>query len=288
MESQLKGGKATSRSRLFAENGAWRYCGELTDAAYIDTVLAPHSSWKLSDQGVIIYDTQTALDDSSQLYRPRTNEYIFLPEIDRFLHGGLGIAARAHLTPGLPQCDGSNWRVRCSRESGGFVQSVDFKGRWDETLGRGFVESSTIAQSDGRPETVGCREEFLSWELDAEHHRWIAREVRRFDHRGRHWRTSRLEALLPMPPGGFSSLVAIPTAGRDDPIRGSVNFTTIADYRSGELTHTEPDGKVTTRALPAPAPSQSRNAVQKIGWSLLAAIGGFALIVVLRRRVKPG
>lgn len=157
-----------------------------------------------------------------------------------------------------------------------------FFGRWDEHLGRGFVERIEFRSTADpkRPQTNVTLIE--GWTFDETCSRWIAASTTMFNGEGVPIYRIQFDDVLPFDKDSFAELLKVPAldAGATDPIRGNITASSVVDYRNNAWQQRSPDGSLSEIA---PVQDSSTDMVTIAGRVILVLVGGIVLLVVLRR-----
>jgi hypothetical protein len=161
--------------------------------------------------------------------------YVFWPEINRMMFGGLSDGVISGIKRDALRWDGSKWRVTLwwgeSRDRAKLTTEVS--GRWDEQLERGFVESEKITSNTVRPDSVGSGAVYKDWRFVPEIQRWVAGRTEEHAADGRLERVIAFEGASAGERGDFALVTALPDAEAADPIRGDTTFLQLVDFRRG-------------------------------------------------------
>ncbi|MCC6428457.1 MAG: hypothetical protein IT435_16765 [Phycisphaerales bacterium] len=256
--------------------GRWRSCLSHTDA-YWDTVMSPDGAWQLSAQSLEIFPAD---DPASSPATKRRS--ILIPQISRFLYGGLGIAATSNLTfTGFELLPGDKWRA-IGRLADNAISPYAhvFEGTWDSARNRGFVERATVYHQ-GYPGPAVEHERYAGWEYSQDMERWLAHRIERFNSANRLVRTFEIESVRKNP-APLEQIIQVPRMDGRDVVRGELRVLQIADHRTKSYIKKNEDGSLTYGFITA-----SRAAAASwwkwIGWATLAVIGVITLFVARRK-----
>lgn len=230
----------TGEFRLFLAGEAWRFCESLPNGEYIDRARTPTQPRQLSSKSLVLFDPR---DAGVQGRSVDGQEFTFMPMVGELLFGALNLGRISRISLQPPRIDGNRWRAiarSAAAPNPSAVFAVEYAGRWDDDLGRGFVDEFTIIEHGSRPEVVGERRLFRDWAFHPIARMWIAARSDRYLASGKLSRTLELISVDPLPPGGFAAIAAPPAVDGTDPIRGAVTFTSVVDHREGSFSHREP------------------------------------------------
>gem|GEM_PF-7106162 len=133
---------------------------------------------------------------------------------------------------------------------------------------------------------VGIRWSFSDWAASAEIGFEIANDTREFDGAGALVSRVLIRNVRPIEAQEFATLVAMPSIGGADPIRGSIGDRVVKDSRAGEPTYTTyKDGSPVKTIAKAELPAEkSRQRLIVIGWIVGSALlVGFVALAIQRR-----
>lgn len=275
----------TGEFRLFLAGEAWRFCESLPNGEYIDRARTPTQPWQLSSRSLVLFDPR---DAGVQGRSVDGQEFTFMPMVGELLFGALNLGRISRISLQPPRIDGNRWRAiaRSAAAPGPkAVFAVEYAGRWNDDLGRGFVDEFTIIEHGSRPEVVGERRLFRDWAFHPIARMWIAARSDRYLASGKLTRTLELISVDPLPPGGFAAIAAPPAVNGADPIRGSFTFTSIVDHRESSFSQREPDtGSWQHSSLPTPPRASPGGWLRILGWSVLVAASALLAFLIVRRR----
>ncbi len=279
----------------------WRYNIDLPTGGYIDTVLTPTRPWRLSTKQLNLIDpAKVDSMDPSQMLTGKFREV--LPSLGRLLSGGFQAGRISKITPGAVRVEGDRWTMVASRENPPTEKLhlvMEYTGRWDESVRRGFVDEAKILENGYNPRSVGVREVYSGWKLCSLSNWWIAERVDHIQPDGKLFRSAILEEVRAEPQGGFEAVITPPAFDGSDPVRGPSTFESILDWKGGTLqskTETGAVGEPEPVPLPGPeghnvATSGSRTAasgggrLRTVGWVALGV--GIAGVVWMKLRRAP-
>jgi len=259
---------------------AWRINMTMADGNWWDKTWAPRRAWSLTPRALVISDPRLGTSATEPIV---TNRSAFMPQLTLLLHGGLGLARTMGLTERAPvEASDEDWSF--TAETGGPVppeerMRVRFSGRWDASLGRGFVEDVRVVQS---PSNARSRWRIEGWALDEAIGRHVASRV--------HYTAPGFDRLIIYegsqadPPGGFAALTALPEPGGSDVIRGEIDPPAVQDLRSGETRVRDAAGRITVTKNDGQPQLARRTPWRWIGIVLLAAVVITVVLAARRRR----
>lgn len=283
-EERLRGKPTSMPRRLWSHGpGQWRWNTDLPTGEFIDTVVMPKQAWSQSSAAIAIVDPRDGYPMG--VGWPR-QENTFWPELAHLLFGGLSVAGLPGVHPRPVALDGESWRVEVilgDTENASQSVALEYQGRWDAGVGRGFVERLEVVANGFDPSSVGETTLYHDWEWNREIGRWVARQVEFFKPGGRADRVLVFEAASLGAPGEFDRVTALPGESTPDPVRGSIDYAQITDYRKGVVASVGPDGTVHEKSLPQAAAGMRRDGWYRVaGW----VAGGCVVLAVLAAFVR--
>lgn len=267
--------------RLFSGGeGRWRWCLSYPDS-YWDTAICPQGAWLLTAKSIRVF---TPDDPASHAAKKRLS--MLIPQISRFLHGGLGIAKTSNLQfARFESLSNGRWRaIGTLADKPSTSYAHVFEGRWDQALGRGFVEVATVYHN-GYPGPIVERERYSDWKYSDDTERWIAHRIERHDHRGMLGRTFEVESIAanPLP---LEQLIAVPEMNGNDAIRGPLKVAEVADLRTSQYTALDEDGAFTHGFITPADGTPPTSAWRLAGWGTLATLPVAVLFVARKRMTR--
>lgn len=269
------GGDVTHYQLAYADSGLWRVSRSLEyepEMPFWDTALRDGLVWGLTEQQFTVVEADRE-SEANRSYAKRGIETV-RSAWGRFAFGNFAFGWFASSTPELVRSEGTRWAARAINEAGVICE---WRGRWDEELERGFVESAEfIGRTEGTL-TSGSEWTFQDWRYWEDAGVWLAGRVERTSDQ-RPYAAFEVLGVSPSTRDAVAELAAMPDLAGEDPLRGKILVSRVNDYR---LAESEVRWLDPSRELVATAPvqmSDSRGAVvlRWFGWAvLLVLLGAF-------------
>lgn len=202
----------------------WRlsqdFVGDSRLIAYLDHVLTPEYAWKLTPSWLVLLDPKQPWPEGHLIHAVGGRA---ASEVSLMLTGGLHLAKAWKTEPGDILQEQGRWTCRFRSPSG--TESMEFEGRWDPVVERGFVEGLRVNTASKR--SVVYR--FNGWHFQPAAERWIARSVEYDDGRLRY--LLELDKVWVEPREVFDNFLKTPDFGAVDGIRGVLQIQSLTDFR---------------------------------------------------------
>ncbi|HEX8875513.1 MAG TPA: hypothetical protein VF777_02110 [Phycisphaerales bacterium] len=255
------------------------------DGSWIEQAADRGVAWTLSESGqLLLRDKDSGENYTSTFLAFQTTA---MPALRDFVFGGIGEQTTWNEVIDSVQVTGNSWRVRCVRTSPENERFfVDFKGTWDDTASRGFVQERLLIDAV-KPNEFAVRTRFEKWTSSDCFGRPVASQVFTensdpdFGNYSRQWVSCEV-----VPAQRAAEIVAVPRLNSVDPLRGNLQLRTIYDVRPSKaaVSRVLPDGTAEPiRKLPA-SYQASDSVLQTVGWVVLAVSVIAFLAVRLSRR----
>lgn len=250
--------------------------------SYVDHAWNGDLIWQLSGDALVMVSADAAPSGRDfASFRDSAQRHI-----DALLRGGLGFRADASTGPTISNVsvEGADWSATLEGVTrNGSRVALEFQGRWNASLGRGFVELQRLIDSPVA-EAIGESARFLSWQAVGESDLWIAGRVEYRVASGTLDQALEFREAEPYDEGRLDELTRLPSPTGDDAIRGPLTIRTVSDYRPGRLVeHTYEDAvPVGSRSLRTV--SQEAEDYRRLGWIAAVLLGCFLAAVALHRR----
>jgi hypothetical protein len=284
-EERLRGTPTIQRFVVYsAGDDRWRCCLDL-GGVWIDSAVNRGLGWTLSRDDLNIF---SLADDRQEGRDPRSERNLFATPLSRLMDGGFGECARGGLLPGPMEVRGDRWTFRAATpplsEGAAPAFQVVFSGRWDEGLERGFVDELNMMMEPIYRDGFGSSIRFANWQVDPELGVWIAGSVESRFPDGRLDARYVFDGAAAIGEGGIDAILALPTPGSVDPVRGPATFRSIFDHRDASVKILRDGVPVPAGTInPAPGASSTRDRwLRPVGWFLFGSC--LCLYVWLRLR----
>lgn len=201
------GGDTTVYTIAYGGPGRWRVSRSIEyddQLPYWDTAAHDGIAWGLTAAQLTVVEAD-AEGRVNRNYVDRGLETI-ASAWTRFAFGNFAFGWFSESEPELVEFDGERWVARAVNRAGVIGE---WRGRWDESLGRGFVESvEFVGRTDGEP-TSGSEWVFGDWRYWEQTDAWLATRVERTSQSRPHSSYSLLE-VAPVSDRELSELCALP------------------------------------------------------------------------------
>lgn len=273
------------RTCIFSDGAGWRYSFDSSSRSFIDAALTGSQAWQLTQDSLSLADPLAARDHQNPQTWIAGHESVFVLELGSLLHGGFSMGRVSQVVPGPIHVRDNRWSFEAAAPQmdgdGRPLFAVEFKGRWDDSAQRGFVESCIITRHTDKKH-LGSTTRYVDWKLAPELGLWVASRAEEVDPKGKVWRAIVFDGVLETRKS-FVELTQAPSPGWADPLRPLPNLTAVADYRTGTLTRTREDGTEDSVALPGVERQASLGWIKAAGW-ILAVVCVVATAVWIRLR----
>jgi hypothetical protein len=208
-------------------------------------------------------------------------EQFALSRVRSFLFGGLEYATTKGRKWRNVEVDGLTWSAEAA---GDFPVRMRYSGYWDPAYSRGFVEESQeVREGADAPQRIT---RFKDWRYNEALGQFAAHHVEFVGSEGTP--RGRIEFLRaePFTEAEFEALVALPSLGGEDPIRGPYEYGYVEDFRPSVPIATRYTAEGTQQS-PVPGTGAARARLRNIGWIALPILVA-ALLGVRMMRTRQG
>jgi hypothetical protein len=275
-------GESKRRIRLLIHDGRWRV--SIDDGEHkIDYGRDGDAAWQLTPHDLSISRAVGAspkIDYASM-------ESSFVVDLSSLLTGGVG---GVEIIPGEkkpPVLTGGAWTWQWSADPNRLPgREVILSGSWNSQLARGNVERTSIWMIEGNSRREAMRVVAKEWRTDPILE-WICVRAVEYGDDGLADRELRLISFQSVDPLAVDAAAKVPALSGDDPLRGTLAYSTIADHRrEGTIAQVKDGEVVDTRPL-SEAPERVRyDNLERGGWILAGSIVVCLLLIRLRRASK--
>ncbi len=255
--------------------------GSAGSLTYDDSVATPGFAWGLGPYGLRVEGATSSKPRGASV---RSVGPPMIAELRRVLAANTEILLRSNAALAISSATDAGWNASSRGVLNGREWEFQASGIWSPD--RSGVRLSELRCNVVGDRSVGIRWLFAEWKYNSEIGFEIPTDVREFDGVGKP--VSRVSFLRSgaIDPKEFASLIAIPSVGATDPIRGAIGDRVVEDSRSGESTYTTyKDGIAAATVVQSDLPAErSRRRLITIGWIVGGSLCvGFVALAIVRR-----
>lgn len=264
--------------------GEFRFSESDPAGVNVDYVRTSTHAWRMMPKTLTIgpADANEATPDEARIGNIAS---VFYPELRTQMSGYLQLAADRGLVISSLQREGSRWVAMLSTppESSSPKTDVRCEIEWNEDANRGFIIENKLLRSEGQPAFEGEKWKFEGWKHDPTWNRWVAGKSTYFASNGKAQRSFVWKGSRPSS-SSFETLTDVPAADAVDPLRGSVRFTSILDFRANRVSTIDPQSReARSQDMPSDMVQQGSSSMWRwLGW--VSLLGCTATVIYLRSR----
>ena len=225
-------------------------------------------NWRLFEDNVVL---DTPGSPVVQSIEASLNHLVSL-----FLYGGLNNGSSG--TVGEVTIRGDRWTIGAAHERG---VEWTYEGHWNTEHDRGFVRRLEMRAGGDRPPRIW---EFKEYKIDPVLEGWIATQVDQIFSDGKQSALTEhvVTAIEPVPAEVMRAVLRVPTAGREDAIRGVVAAKQEQDVPGDEIRFFDERGRETHSQPITPPKAKATGLLRTVGIAAAMAIVG--ILIYLRVR----